>query len=151
MTRHKTLLDPRSPPSRRVTPQPGRADGGTRLGAAFIAAGFVIASGCAGSQTPPTQLMADVQSANRSAAELGAQNHPQAKLHLKLAEEQLNQAKVALENDEDERAEGLLMRAKADAELAVALAREDTATHRGGSMEQAAPQPAPMPRTGATQ
>src|SRR6185436_19122573 len=79
------------------------------------------------SYPPPTQQMADVQAANRGAIEVGAQNNPKAQLHLKLAEEQLKQAKTAMDKDDNERAESLLMRAKADAELAIALTREETA------------------------
>ena len=88
---------------------------------------LLFALGCGASAPPPTQQMADVQSANRSATELGAQNNPKAQLHLKLAEEQMRKAEVAMNDDENEIAEGLLMRAKADAELAVALTREDNA------------------------
>ena len=90
----------------------------------MMTACVVLALGCAGSYPPPTQQMADVQSANRSATELGAQKNPRAELHLKLAEEQLNLAKKAVEDDDNERATNLLMRAKADAELAVALTRD---------------------------
>lgn len=86
------------------------------------------ALGCAGSYPPPTQQMADVEAANRSATELGAQKNPKAQLHLKLAEEQLKLAKTAMDDDDNKVAESLLMRAKADAELAVALTREDAAT-----------------------
>lgn len=145
MTRDNTLLFPWSSLRGRVRVRPPKAAIGRTLGATFIATGLLVASGCAGSQTPPTQLMADVQSANRSANELGAQNSPQAKLHLKLAEEQLNQAKLAVEDDDNERAEALLMRAKADAELAVALAREDAAGPAAAS-----PAETPATGTGAT-
>lgn len=89
---------------------------------------LLLAFGCAGNYPPPTQRLADVQSANRSANELGAQNNPKAQLHLKLAEEQLALAKTAMENDDNQRADSLLTRAKADAELAVALVRESNAT-----------------------
>ena len=37
------------------------------------------------------------------------------------------QAKVAMEDDDNERADSLLIRAKADAELAIALTREESA------------------------
>jgi len=83
--------------------------------------------GCGASYPPPTQQMADVQSADRSAIELGAQKNPRAQLHLKLAEEQLALAKTAVEDDDNEAAGSLLSRAKADAELAIALTREDSA------------------------
>ena len=71
--------------------------------------------------------MAEVIAANRSANELGAQQNPSAQLHIKLSEEQLAQAKTAMENEDNERAESLLTRAKADAELAIALTREESA------------------------
>ena len=88
----------------------------------------LLALGCAGTYPPPTQQLADVQSANRSATELGAQTNPNAQLHLKLAEEQLQQAKTAMANDDNKSANSLLTRAKADAELAVALMRDSNAT-----------------------
>jgi hypothetical protein len=92
----------------------------------------VLAIGCAG-YPPPTQRMADVQSASRSANELGAQKHPNARLHAKLAEDQMKQAKVAMDNDDNEVADRLLVRAKADAELAIALTREEDARTAAGS------------------
>lgn len=72
----------------------------------------------------PTQQATDVEAATRSAKELGAADHPQAQLHLKLADEQLKQAKQAQEDDDGERAGRLLERARMDAELAVVLTRE---------------------------
>ena len=90
-------------------------------------AGLSFVLGCAGSSPPAPQQIADVQSANRSATELGANKNPRAELHLKLAEEQLQLAQRAMADDENERASMLLMRAKADAELAIALTREDNA------------------------
>jgi hypothetical protein len=97
----------------------------------------LLALGCATTYPPPTQQMADVQSANRSAHELGAQNNPKAQLHLKLAEEQFNQAKQAMADDDNQSAERLLVRAKADAELAVALTRDASAqTQRGHAVDE---------------
>jgi hypothetical protein len=88
---------------------------------------ILFALGCGASYPPPTQQMADVQAADRSAIELGAQKNPRAQLHLKLAEEQLALAKTAMEDDDNKGAGSLLARAKADAELAIALTREDSA------------------------
>lgn len=86
-----------------------------------------LVPGCGASQPPPIQQMADVQSATRSATELGANTNPAAQLHLKLAEEQMAQAKNAMDKDDNDGAERLLVRANADAELAVALMREHEA------------------------
>lgn len=90
-----------------------------------IAAPFV--SACGGSLPPPTQRMADAQSAERSARELGANGVPDAALSLTLAQEQIAEGKKAMEKGDNERADGLLRRAKADAELALAKARENGA------------------------
>ena len=98
---------------------------------------LLLALGCATTYPAPTQQMADVQSANRSAVELGAQNNPQAQLHLKLAQEQLKQAQDAVRDEDNQSAERLLFRAKADAELAVALTRDASAqTRRGQAIGQ---------------
>jgi Domain of unknown function (DUF4398) len=79
---------------------------------------------CGPAYAPPVQRMADAQAAYRSAQEAGADNDPQAQLHLKLAEEQFAKAKTAMAEEENRRAEFLLIRAKADAELALAMAQE---------------------------
>ena len=87
-----------------------------------IMAPFLFA--CGASMPPPTQRLADAESAGRSARELGANNEPNAQLSLKLAEEQISQAKTAMAEGDNARADSLLIRAKADAELAVVQARE---------------------------
>jgi hypothetical protein len=83
--------------------------------------------GCGGSYPVPTQAMADAESAQRSAAELGAANQPDGQLHLKLADEQLATAKKAVADGDNERAASMLIRAKADSELAIAIARAQNA------------------------
>ena len=76
---------------------------------------------------PPTQRMADAESAHRSALELGAANQPAAQLHVKLAEEQMTKAKTLMNSGDNKEADSLLIRSKADSELALALAREQGA------------------------
>jgi len=71
--------------------------------------------------------MADAESAERSARELGAATKSSAQLNLKLADEQIAQAKNSVKAGENERADLQLIRAKADAELSLALAREEDA------------------------
>ena len=87
----------------------------------------LLGVGCVGSYPAPTQPLVDAQAAERSAKELGAADQPAAQLHLKLAEEQIAQAKLSLDAGDNKRAENLLVRARADAELALALAREQGA------------------------
>ena len=71
--------------------------------------------------------MADAESATRSAREVGADSQPAAKLQAKLADEQITKAKTLIANGDNERATYVLLRARADAELALALAREQNA------------------------
>ena len=85
-----------------------------------------LALGCA-SFPVPTQHLADAQAAERSAAELGAANQPKAQLHLALAREQMGQASVAMKDGDNGRADALLLRARSDAELAIALTRDQSA------------------------
>ena len=85
----------------------------------------VLATACGASYPVPTQRMADAQSAHRSAQELGADKQPAAQLHLKLAEEQIAKANTILKDEDNRRADFMLIRAKADAELALALVRAE--------------------------
>ena len=86
-----------------------------------------LAVGCGASFPAPTQRLADAESAHRSAAELGAASKTEAQLNLKLAEEQIGKARAAMKEGDNKRADALLIRAKADAELSVALVREHDA------------------------
>ncbi len=88
----------------------------------------VLSVACGASFPVPTQRLADAESAHRSALELGAANQPAAELHVKLAEEQMSQAKVHMTNGDNREAASLLIRSKADSELALALAREQGAS-----------------------
>ena len=78
---------------------------------------------CGASYPAPTQRMADAMSAERSAEEVGAAANPQGQLYLKLAQEEITQAKALMANGNNKRAEYTLVRARGDAELALALAR----------------------------
>jgi len=60
-----------------------------------------------------------------TAEEAGAAKVPQASLHLQLAKEELEKAKLLAARGEKEKADSMLLRAEADAELAVALSHED--------------------------
>jgi len=71
--------------------------------------------------------MSDAEAASRSAREVGADSQPAAKLQVKLADEQIAEAKTLIANGDNDRASYVLLRARADAELALALAREQNA------------------------
>src|SRR5205814_1799326 len=80
---------------------------------------------CAGSP-PPTDRMATAEASVRAAREVGAENVPQAELHVKLAQEQITKARRLIDQGDNDRAGWMLRRADADAELALALARESS-------------------------
>ena len=88
---------------------------------------IALSVACGASFPVPTQRMADAESAHRSALEVGAASYPDAQLHVKLAEEQMSKAKTLIGNGDNEQADSLLIRSKADSELALALAREQGA------------------------
>jgi hypothetical protein len=93
------------------------------------------AAACAGAPAP-TERLATTTASVRAAQEVGATHVPRAELHLRLAQEQIDKARRLMEDGENERADLLLKRAEADAELAVALAREETSRKAAMSAEQ---------------
>lgn len=111
---------------------------------------------CGGSYPQPTERLASTEAAIRSAKELGAQNDPQAALHVKLADEQVQTAKALMKDDKNKRADLVLQRASSDAELAVMQMRERSAkteaekAHENLNANQQAPlnrQPQPVAPT----
>jgi hypothetical protein len=97
-----------------------------RMTASFAAATALAVAACGG-YAAPNEHMASSQAAARAAMEVGAKDSPQASLHLKLAQEEIAQAQKLMNDGDNKRADYVLTRAKADAELAVALAREAAA------------------------
>ena len=84
----------------------------------------LVVVGC-GSGTIPLEQIASAQGAVRAAREMGAEKAPpDAQLHLRLAREAVESAKRLVADGDNTRAEWLLRRAEADAELALQLARE---------------------------
>jgi hypothetical protein len=86
----------------------------------------VASLGCASAPVPAERL-ASAEAGIRAATEVGAEGVPQAGLALKLARDQVAFAKSLAEKGDNERAELVFARAETDAELAVALARENAA------------------------
>jgi hypothetical protein len=80
--------------------------------------------GACGSATLPTQQLASTEASVRAAQELGAQNVPRAELHLRLAKEEVDRAHKLADDGDQDKATMQLDRARADAELAVALTRQ---------------------------
>jgi hypothetical protein len=89
-----------------------------------IAVAAASAAGCAASYPPPTQRMAEALATVRGAQEVGANDNPQGQLHLRLAQEELQNANILVTQGDNKRADFVLVRAKSDADLALAEARE---------------------------
>jgi hypothetical protein len=82
----------------------------------------IFLGGCA-TAGPSGETMEATAASIRAAEELGAPRVPAASLHLQLAKEQSQHAKQLLAMGDGEEAGFLMMRADADAELALALSR----------------------------
>jgi hypothetical protein len=100
-----------------------------RCMARWHAAGLLIsvALGAAcGGGAPPSERLVNAESAIRGAIEISANvSPPRAALHLQLAQEQVDKAKRFIADGLHQRAELALRQAQADAELAIALARNE--------------------------
>lgn len=84
----------------------------------------IAAIGCGGAAIPHEQL-ASSQASIRAAEEVGANKYPTAKLHLRFAKDQVDRAKALIADDETEEAKLVLQRAQADADLAIAITKEN--------------------------
>jgi hypothetical protein len=98
-----------------------------------LLAGLVGVTFCgtlAGCGAPiPTERLQSSAAAIRAAEEVGADRVPQAQLHLQLAKEQSDRAKKMIGDGDREEARFVLARAEADANLALALARDAHEQH----------------------
>lgn len=94
--------------------------------------GVLLVTACAGSQPEPRQAVVQANADIRSAEQFG-QADPRAQLHLRIAKDELARAQDLMASGENVRAETMLARASADAELALLLSRatvEETEAER---------------------
>jgi len=89
----------------------------------------LLAAGCA-HYPAPTDQVASSLAAVRGAEEAGAADVPNAALHVKLAQEEIQQAKQLMEDEQNQRAEDKALRAGQDAELALLLTRKSSAAKK---------------------
>ncbi len=82
-----------------------------------------LTAGCA-SYPAPTDRVNSAQAAIGQAQGAGATDVPPAALSLKLAQEEVQKAKQLMQDGDNKRADTMLQRAQADAELAFSQARE---------------------------
>lgn len=86
-----------------------------------------LVAACGGSSLPPAKV-ADTQSSISAATAVGAEQNPQAALHLKMARDQLSQAQALINDGNNSEARLVLERANADAEVALMITREAQAS-----------------------
>ncbi len=72
--------------------------------------------GCAAAYPPPADHLASAMAAARAAREAGAARSPKAALQLKLADEQIAEARQMMQQGANERADYMTLRAYNDAE-----------------------------------
>lgn len=95
------------------------------LNMVILGGGVLFAAVLGGCSSGPAVNNEPSTSAISAAEEAGASKVPSASLYLQLAKEELENAKGLVSKDEKEQAASMLLRAQADAELAVALSRGD--------------------------
>lgn len=91
---------------------------------AWMAAVSVALGACASSGPVPAERLAKSEAAIRGAQEVGANQVPPAAMHLKVANEELDMARKLIADGDNDRAEYILLRAEADANTSLTLARE---------------------------
>jgi hypothetical protein len=99
---------------------------------ALLIMGLVF--GCGGAPLPESSVSA-TQAAIRAAREVGAEGVPQAALHLRYATDQFDEAQSLEEEGDEERAAYVLIRAEADAELAIEITRAHMANQEADEVE----------------
>lgn len=100
----------------------------------LIAALSILTGACGGSIPPPNDEWSAAQADVGRAESGGAPAVPDAKLHLQLAQEDLQKSKALMNNQDNERAASLVALARVEAQLALSLAR---ATQAQGEAQQA--------------
>jgi hypothetical protein len=92
-------------------------------------------SACGGSIPPPNDEWAAAQADVGRAEAGGAPDVPDAKLHLQLAQENLQKSKALIDDDND-RALSLINVARVEAQLALSLAKAQQATDQAHAAQQ---------------
>lgn len=95
-----------------------------KLALRMIWVGLVVSGGACGGAAVPQETLTAAQASVKGAEVGGANEDPKAQLHLKLANEQIEKAKKAIEDGNNEEAARLVDRAQSDADLALALAQQ---------------------------
>jgi len=93
---------------------------------AFMVGSLVLVAFVVGCASSPALRTESSTTSIRAAEAVGANDVPRASLHLQLAREELARAKGMADKGQKDEAASQLLRAEADAELAVVLSQEQT-------------------------
>jgi len=93
----------------------------------LLTAATFMTVGCVSGGPVPADKLARSQAAIRSAQEIGAERNAQGVHHLQTAKKELAEGRKHVIDGDQEKAVPLLLKAEADAELAMNLTREATA------------------------
>jgi hypothetical protein len=108
---------------------------------AGIALLSIFVAGCGSSLPPPNDEWAAAQADIGRAEAGGAPGVPDAKLHLQLAQEDLQKSKDMMDNKDNKRATSVIAVARAEAQLALSLAHaaqaQDQATQAQAQVQKA--------------
>lgn len=102
----------------------------------IFASAVAFLGACGGGYPEPRNQLAASEAAFRAAEVAGAPGSPQSALHLKRAREQIDLGKQLMEDGDNERAEWVLRRAQADADLALSLAMEESHRRRAAEAKE---------------
>jgi hypothetical protein len=95
-----------------------------RFSMRLLLLGPALVIGCGGAEVKQQEVV-DARAAVLAVEKAEADENPEAAMHLRLAQEQLQAAEKMQKEDEPEQARLLLDRAKMDAELALQIARTE--------------------------
>jgi hypothetical protein len=105
----------------------------------LLVVALAFCAGACASRPYPAARVGSAEAAIRAAQESGAPRQPEAAMHLRLASEALGRARAYMAEGDYQRAEWQLLRAEADAQLAVVLAREAERLSALDTQQKAAP------------
>lgn len=110
----------------KLTPSPrsrGRSAGIAALGLGIA----VLVSACVSGGAVPADKLGRARASVKSAQEMGAERNPTAAAHLRVARDELAAGRKLVIDGEQDKAAIMLLKAEADADLAMNLTRESTA------------------------
>ena len=90
---------------------------------AIAGSSLALLAACAGAPVPNDQKTAS-EASYRGAQEAGASAAPQAKLAMQLSQDEIQKGNKLIQDDKNEEAAAMFIRARADSELAIGLTRQ---------------------------